>query len=164
MNNYNNKYNNYLSELPDPKRDDRVKLADTIGPLLAKSFSDMYIFPDELFRKIIIAKERFNPMTWETIYIEDNGFNFNYYGKNPDIKAFVEEYKLQNIKDVSLLEDKVPSGVLNKIASFISGKKGNIKTQIEKTKENLKQAGGKRKTRNRKNMKKRKMSKKNHKC
>lgn len=160
MNNYSNRNNNYLEELSDPYRDERINLIEKIIPQLDKLFSDRYIFTDNLSRKIFIAKERYDPMTWETIYIDDDGSNFNYYGKDSIIQKFVEDYKLQNIKKVTMLEEKVPQGVLNKIASFLSGEEGTINKQIEKSREKLKQAGGKRKTKHR-NMKKRKMSKKN---
>jgi hypothetical protein len=158
-----NKYNNYEEQLNDPNRDKREKLINIIGPEIVEHFSDSYVFPDNLFREIRIAKERFDPMTWEIIYIDDDGSNFNYFGKNPIIKKFVEDYKLQNIKKVSMLENKAPYGVLNKIASFLSGEKGTINEQLEKSREKLKQAGGKRKTKHRKNIKKSKMSKKNNK-
>lgn len=158
-----NKYNNYAEQLNDPNRDEREKIINIIGPEIQEHFSDRYVFPDNLSRKIYIAKERYSPMTWETIYINDNGSDFYYYGKDPEIKKFVEDYKLQNIKKVSMLEDKAPNGVLNKIASFLSGEKGTVNEQIEKAREKINQGGGKRKTKHRKNIKKRKMSKKNNK-
>lgn len=160
MNNYNNKYNIYEEELSDPHRDERINLIEKIIPQLDKLFSDRYIFTDNLSRKIFIAKERYDPMTWETIYVNDNGVRIDYFGKDAEIKKFTDEYitpqqKLINVAKVPMLKEKdLPVGILSKIGSYLSGEKGNI---VKQKKELEKHIGGKRhKSKRKYNIKKRK--------